>query len=84
MGEDSQTSFSWNNINSSRVHPPEFVGIKIKLVSFEVFFYFHFEISKNGTFTLKLKIWPPHFWFASSGPVKTMFIVIHFFQTNNN
>ena len=48
------------------------------------FFYFHFEILKNGTFTLKLKIWPPHFWFASYGPACTWSCrrtwVIHWFH----
>ena len=47
-----------DNIN---IHPPPFFS--------KLFFYFHFKNLKNGTFTLKWKIWPPHFWFASYGPV---------------
>ena len=54
-------------------HPPP--------LSFEVFCTFTLKFCKNGTFTLKVKIWPPHFWFASYGPANSS--VTNMFQDLN-
>ena len=75
LGEDPQTPFSLNYINSSRVKPPRNSWVlKVPNIITSPFFWKFFLLSlwnfekKNGTFTLKIKIWLPHFWFASYGP----------------